>query len=404
MKTKDIGMTLLESVNQGLTPDQKKIVEGIVNEFRPLYEATLTPQQIANIFGTVEKSGGRTAVGKGVDVAKKANEIINNIGRWIQDTTPVKAFDQKFENLKTKVGQKFPKLEKQLSGLGSWAKANPGKTAAVIGILTSLAALAGGPVGGAIAGQVLRGATELLKGEKLSTAIGKGAKTAAIGYALGKLIDVGKEVVAGIGGEKVEALRYSFEKTGEGISYVNVDPDTKQAVGQLMFQNRVLNPGDAGYGNAVKTLMKDVSKFQAENPGGADAFIKGVGSQLEESQINGLFATIVLEANLWDKFKSGAKGAAGAVAKGVQNVGKSMTHKFTMGSLESAWKKSGSPTDSEDIIALLRTLGVPQPAIDQAMKSIGVETFNRSNLPDITKLSREEQTELLAVLDKMETA
>ena len=78
MKTKDIGMTLLESVNQALTPDQKKIVEGIVNEFRPLYEATLTPQQIANIFGTVEKSGGRTAVGKGVDVAKKANEIINS--------------------------------------------------------------------------------------------------------------------------------------------------------------------------------------------------------------------------------------------------------------------------------------------------------------------------------------
>ena len=79
MKTKDIGMTLLESVNQGLTPDQKKIVEGIVNEFRPLYEATLTPQQIANIFGTVEKSGGRTAVGKGVDVAKKANEIIKHL-------------------------------------------------------------------------------------------------------------------------------------------------------------------------------------------------------------------------------------------------------------------------------------------------------------------------------------
>jgi hypothetical protein len=125
---------------------------------------------------------------------------------------------------------------------------------------------------------------------------------------------------------------------------------------------------------------------------------------LKESEINSLFENIVLEANLWDKFKSGAKGAAGAVAKGVQNVGKSMTHKFTMGSLESAWKKSGSPTDSEDIISLLRTLGVPQPAIDQAMKSIGVETLNRANLPDITKLSREEQTELLAVLDKMETA
>lgn len=404
MKTKDIGMTLLESVNQGLTPDQKKIVEGIVNEFRPLYEATLTPQQIANVFGTVEKSGGRTAVGKGVDVAKKANEIINNIGRWIQDTTPVKAFDQKFENLKTKVGQKFPKLEKQLSGLGSWAKANPGKTAAVIGILTALGAIAGGPAGGAIAGQVLRGATELLKGEKLSTAVGKGLKTAAVGYALGKLIDIGKEVVAGIGGETVTASKYTFDEIGKGMSSINVSDG--KAVGDVMLYNKIYNPGDAGYADAVKTLMKDVAEAQSRGISGvgADAFLSGAGSQLEESQINGLFATIVLEANLWDKFKSGAKGAAGAVAKGAQNVGKAMTHKFTLGSLESAWKKSGSPTDSEDIIALLRTLGVPQPAIDQAIKSIGVDTFDRSNLPDITKLSREEQAGLLAVLDKMETA
>jgi hypothetical protein len=59
--------------------------------------------------------------------------------------------------------------------MGEWAKANPGKTAAIIGVLTTLAAVAGGPAGGAIAGQILKGAAELMKGEKLSTAVGKGA-------------------------------------------------------------------------------------------------------------------------------------------------------------------------------------------------------------------------------------
>ena len=182
---------LLESCD-GLTLDQRYIVEGIYQEFVPLIEATLTADQIKQIFGQVEKaaiSGGtsRTALGKGIDVTKKANEILNKAGRWIQDTRPVKAFDQKFEDLKNKINTKFPdsKILDAVSYLGMFAKNNPGKTAVVIGILTAVAALAAGPVAGAIAGQVLRGSTELLKGEKLSTAIGKGAKSAAIGALAG---------------------------------------------------------------------------------------------------------------------------------------------------------------------------------------------------------------------------
>src|SRR5210317_2020360 len=110
---------LLESIQYGMTPDQRRIVEGIVREFMPLYEATLTKDQIDQLFGTIEKDpSSRTALGKGVDVAKKANEIINNIGKWMQDTTPVKAFDSKFEQLKAKIAEKNPKLEKQLTSLG----------------------------------------------------------------------------------------------------------------------------------------------------------------------------------------------------------------------------------------------------------------------------------------------
>jgi hypothetical protein len=187
--------SILRESCDGLTSDQRRIVEGIYNEFKPLIEASLTADQVKQVFGELEKqsvAGGanRTMVGAGVDVAKKANEVINNVGKWLQDTTPVKMMDQKFEQLKAKVGAKFPELDEQLTGLGTWMKENPGKSAAIIGVLTMLASLAGGPVGGAIAGQALRGAAELIKGEKLSTAIGKGIKTAAFGYLSGKAFEM----------------------------------------------------------------------------------------------------------------------------------------------------------------------------------------------------------------------
>ena len=180
----------------GLTVEQREVVEGIYNEMLPLIEASLTPDQVKQIFQQLEKqsiAGGsnRTLVGAGVDVAKQANDTINKIGQWLQNTTPVQAFDQKFEQLKNKINTKFPdsKFLDMVSEMGFWAKENPGKTAAIIGVLTAIASLATGPVGGAIAGQILKGSVELLKGEKLSTAIGKGAKAAALGWLTGKAIN-----------------------------------------------------------------------------------------------------------------------------------------------------------------------------------------------------------------------
>ena len=185
---------LLESCH-GLDSKQREIVESIHREFRPLIEASLSADQIKNIFGSVEKSAtdagdNRTALGAAKDIPGKVNDLISKFGSYLQNTTPVKMADQKFEQLKAKVGAKFPDLDKQLTGMGTWMKENPGKSAAIIGLLTALASLAGGPVGGAIAGQVLRGAAELIKGEKLSTAVGKGIKTAVFGFLSGKAFEM----------------------------------------------------------------------------------------------------------------------------------------------------------------------------------------------------------------------
>lgn len=193
---------------EGLTAVQKRVVEGIYNEFIPLIkhtivlEQTLTADQVKQLFANIEQGatdagGNRTLLGKGVDFTKKADTVINRVGEWMQNTAPVKAFDQKFDTLKASVSEKFPNIAKQLTALGDLARENPGKTAAIIGVMTSIASFAGTPAAGAAVGYALRGAVELLKGEKLSTAIGKGLKTAAYGWLAGKAFELIGDVISG---------------------------------------------------------------------------------------------------------------------------------------------------------------------------------------------------------------
>jgi hypothetical protein len=200
---------LIESVCHDLTREQRRIVEGMVRDLRPLFETALSDDQILQIFQQAQQKqaarggGERTAIGRAVDTTKAVgsavgsaagavNKAIDGLGRYLQTTAPVQYFDQKFEDLKQKISAKLGADSRTMAvidQLGQYAKANPGKTAFVIGALTTVAALTTGPAGAAVAGQVLRGAVELLKGEKLSTAVGKGIKTAAFGYLTGSVLD-----------------------------------------------------------------------------------------------------------------------------------------------------------------------------------------------------------------------
>ena len=251
---------LLESCH-GLDTAQCRIVEGIHAELKPLIEASLSADQIKNIFGAVEKSatdagGNRTMLGQGKDVLDKANDIIDNIGKWLQDTTPVKAFDQKFEQLKNKINTSFPdsKILDGISKLGIYAKENPGKTAAIVGVLTAIASLAGGPVGGAIAGQVLRGAVELLKGEKLSTAIGKGIKTAAFGYLSGKAFEMLGEFAEGM---RIKSIPFEdgLEKINYGASKVITSPGMEWTR-EIQGVNIVVDPEMASAVRAATNMLR----------------------------------------------------------------------------------------------------------------------------------------------------
>lgn len=264
--------SILAESCQGLTAPQRYIVEGIYNELKPLLEVELTADQIKQLFATTQQNAGRTVLGKGVDAVSKVNQTIDNVGKWLQNTTPVQAADQKFEQLKSAIGQKFPDLDKNLTAMGTWMKENPGKSAAIIGVLTTIAALGGGPAGGAIAGQILRGTAELLKGEKLSTAVGKGVKTAAFGFIAGKAFEMLGDWLGGLRADVIMRDNFadvSFDATksmsGPGwewtknIQGVNVQvlPDDAQTINFLM--DTIGKGGD----QAVQAFDK-LAKFAAE--------------------------------------------------------------------------------------------------------------------------------------------
>jgi len=429
-------MILKESCD-GLTTEQRIIVEGIYGELRPLIEASISADQIQQIFGQVEKSataagGNRTMLGKGVDTAKKANEIIDNIGKWLQDTTPVKMFDQKFEDLKRKINTKFPdsKVLDMISNMGIYAKNNPGKTAAIVGVLTAIASLAGGPVGGAIAGQVLRGAVELLKGEKLSTAIGKGVKTAVFGYLSGKAFEMLGKFAEGM---RIKSLPFGPENAGfEEVSFgasktitapgmewtreiqgvdIIVDPEMASAVRsstnllrmggdaanegfeQLESIAKIINSKEYRQ-NIIDTLeisrqelLKNDSLLnfiktakaglQAASQGAvAAAGVADTGKKesvfysqrpLSEGQVYLVFNKITqLNEGPFDAIK----GAAGKAADWAKTKGTNLTTKVTADKLTSAWQKAGSPTDSNKVAEFLEKQGVDAEIIKQVFTSM----------------------------------
>jgi len=440
----NIRRQILRESCDGLTLEQIRIVEGIYNEFVPLFEASLTADQIKQVFGELEKqsvAGGanRTIAGAGVDVAKQVNTVINNVGKWLQNTAPVKMADEKFEKLKNDINKKFPdsKLLDGISELGIWMKENPGKSAAVIGVLTALASLAGGPVGGAIAGQVLRGAAELIKGEKLSTAVGKGIKTAALGYLSGKAFELIGKALAGMrldsmtlaGAEEAGLEEISFQAsrtiTGPGSELkqtlqgfkVAAFPEEAEAIKSAIAG---IQRGDAGAFDSLQALAREVNSkdYKAamtdiigaarSNQIANDSlmnWIKGTAAvgqavsqgavaastgtddknkkesyyvqtrALSEGQVYLLFDRVLMEAGFLDKIKAGAGKTAGAVAKGAAWAGKQATEKVTSAKLLAAWKLEGSPTDSEALKTfLLNYGGIDAGTIDKVYTDMKLPT------------------------------
>lgn len=200
MRTKDIlaassASNLLEShpyYKQAL-----RLAPAANRELNALFEAQgkmLSQGEVHDLFLGVEKTltgqgQNQTLLGKAGSALGGLGNMVNGIGRAIQDTTPVKGIDNAFATAKQKVAASLGKSKggaqvlRALDGYAQMAKRHPNLHKA----LFATAAMIGGAATGGLAAPAIMGALKsvdsLIQGAELSTAVGQGAKTAAVGAA-----------------------------------------------------------------------------------------------------------------------------------------------------------------------------------------------------------------------------
>ena len=251
----DPAMLLLEQkVIQPWVSDVEKIVT----------EANLSADQIKNLFTSIEKGAtdagsNRTAIGKGADavgkVASAINKKIDDLGAAIQKAGPVQNMDAKFKELKQKIGDKDSKVVSAVKAVSDWAKENPGKATVAVAILTSAAAMAGGPLGGAVAGFLARATKDILQGKELSTAVGKSIKTGAVGALAGGAIQaVGDLIDPDISQAIIASDGQTIDVSGlEAMGATSLEDVSPEAIEDLLKTQ-----------NALETAAKNVSAEERE--------------------------------------------------------------------------------------------------------------------------------------------
>jgi len=249
--------------------EQKVIDPFVSNVERIVLEAMLSPDQIKQVFTSVEQGataagGNRTAIGKGTDAVKNtAGAIkaeIDKLGAAIKSAGPVQNMDAKFKELKAKIGEKDSKVVSAVKVVSDWAKANPGKASVAVAILTAAAALAGGPLGGLVGGFLGRATKDILQGKDLSTAIGKSATTGAVGALAGGGIElIGDLVDPDVAQTLIASDGQSIDVGAlEGMKATSIENLAPEAAEDLLKTQ-----------NALETALKNVSGeelevFQAE--------------------------------------------------------------------------------------------------------------------------------------------
>jgi hypothetical protein len=323
-------------------------------------------------------------VGKGKDVATAVNKAWEDLKTKVQNSGPIKDIDTKYDQAAEKLKQATggdQGVMQYIQKYRDFAKAHPIAQSLIYSALIAAAGISGVGIGGAAALGLLKMTDKLLQGEKFSSAAYSGAKTGATAYAAGQI---------------GQAMK--------GTPDTNIPTDATSVGAQGIT-------GDMTYDQAVNTYIQ---KF-AQDPKNPSAMIIQQAKQfaaskvnangLSESTIAALFTLVQIKnrqfnEGMWDTIKNKAA-----------TIGKNLTTKITADKLNSAWKKAGSPTDSDAVANILRQAGVDDTVISKVFGDMQITVTpaasvspnnQKVNIDEIVarikKLSAADQQRVIAAL------
>ena len=398
-----------------------------------LCEVALTPDQIQQLFTTIEKGSDRTLLGKVKDAPGKISDAwFNKFGGMLQNSGPVKAFDAQYDKIVSSIAEKYPEIAAKVKKYQAWAKENPNLQKFLLAIVGSIAAALGvAAAGGVAAGALAIGtgtaiavgivniADRLLKGEKASTAIGRGATagavagiTAGIAAKIGQMAQAGfdTKMVQDVAGRKIMSgsmeinglplyvRGYAGDVLATSKAFKAQDWDLVATLVDKMSDPEYLKALDlsrkvvaaaikdydkatkavefltqaaAAASGAVGTAAIGPGQQAAGAPAPKESFTAN-GKKLSEGQVYMVFNRVCAQQQLNEGPMDFIKGAAAKGMDKLKTVGKNLTTKVTVDKLNSAWKKAGSPMDSEEVAKILTAAGVGDDVVKQVYTDLKI--------------------------------
>ena len=132
------------------------------------------------------------------------------------------------------------------------------------------------------------------------------------------------------------------------------------------------------------------------------------GKKLSEGQVYMVFNRVCAQQQLNEGPMDFIKGAAAKGIDKLKTVGKNLTTKVTADKLNSAWKKAGSPMDSEEVAKILSAAGVGDDVVKQVYTDLKISSApaaqSTTNDEEIKKLfvqlNTKDRTRMIAYLTK----
>ena len=364
-----------------------------------LKEAALTADQIQQIFQNVEQGAtaagdNRTILGKGKDAAAAVNKAWEDLKTKVQDSGPIKNVDNAYDSAVAKIeaglGGPDNMLSKVIMRYRKFAKEHPIAQSLIYGALIAAAGISGAGLGGAAILGLFKLVDKLLQGEKFSSAAYAGAKTGAMAYGASKLgdlikgkpdeiadkmskglpdkipVDAAAQVVGGV---RQQAQAVALKAVEDAIANGTPAEATSQLadVAAQAIEKFGTNVGGTLNPQTLEFMAEKAAMIAAKSAGavGVESTVI-TGKKLSEGQIYMIFNRVSAQQQLTEGPMDFIKGAAAKGMDKLKTVGKNLTTKVTADKLNSAWKKAGSPMDSEELAKVLTAAGVG----DDVVKSV----------------------------------